>query len=912
MPTDNATELKRQDLEDKTKTSALLEKKAQAEAIYMAYLANKAKDYALANIDKLAFDPQQRVLIEVTLDDDDYKKQDNETEAAWTQREEAFNLLRGNRTPSTWVSLDTSKIPELDKAFKNKLTAALIPPADTTENPAKSAKSENPENPAKSANPANPENPAKSANPENPAKSANPENPAKSANPAKSINPENIIANLPQNTGSLIALQEEFHFHLALATRVYQHCVIEQPDDLGPAFHRAHQATMLELNKIILEKYAEILKENQPNPTIKVLNKALNKARKELTPKAHTLLLKNIAHKTSIIITPTMLKKHKRKALKHMAETTAASDNDLLHLDSHNAQACLIGGSPNTAHDRKAWTGENSGIADKQLITHILSIVSEREIVVAAHPNPRIQIRVPSLALKKGKDEDIIDDVAKKMAHIVETNKLDKYIKPTRSPRTIPKALVYNLFTAINDGLGDMGGNKQTQSAEHIIKGAHKYNKEQLTKKPRGVIALVQNISVNGFGDTLGYQGNAIRAEVTLMTEMALLHTLQHQLSNGHLNTLDRAISYYTDHLKESGSDAYFSKSEKGKHIIKHIKAVKGHYKDNPKKIVKPDEGDIVAQAKTALLNMMVRDQHMDHKYAKLFQSLSLFVEEASIAGCKSGNERNQSIMGRTAIFDSLLLKNSLTAGEQNIKALLSEISSGEKIDENIDNLNKALSAEYNENYLQTPASKISLLDQGGPAKVQAKSGNEISRNFAEENSKIMSNLQQSKASKMQAHKDLTKNMLAATKGFPKQSFASKLLGEKGGFKKFLGGLAIFLLTVVTGGIAGVAMLADHIITNKKNGKKTKALDKTLCDEVDKYDSEIDVRNKAFARLSPDQAGRIENDNSYKPTPTEVTNLDNAIDRPQTGLDEEHHQLEEGQLNSESAKDSARTTFGRV
>lgn len=48
----------------------------------------------------------------------------------------------------------------------------------------------------------------------------------------------------------------------------------------------------------------------------------------------------------------------------------------------------------------------------------------------------------------------------------------------------------------------------------------------------------------------------------------------------------------------------------------------------------------------------MANDLHHTHEYAKLVQSLSLFVEEASIAGCKSGNERAQAINGRVAILD--------------------------------------------------------------------------------------------------------------------------------------------------------------------------------------------------------------------------------------------------------------------
>lgn len=147
-----------------------------------------------------------------------------------------------------------------------------------------------------------------------------------------------------------------------------------------------------------------------------------------------------------------------------------------------------------------------------------------------ANKNPRDQIRTPSPVVKEGlTEQEYISDASEKLGQIIEDYGLkDKLIADDIKP----KAYIYNSYTAINDRLDDLTSkNRQTKSAIHILQGAHHYNASQINSED-AVLCLVQNISVNGFGDTLGYdKGNPLVQESTLMAELAMLHTISDSIS---------------------------------------------------------------------------------------------------------------------------------------------------------------------------------------------------------------------------------------------------------------------------------------------------------------------------------------------------------------------------------------------
>jgi hypothetical protein len=544
-----------------------------------------------------------------------------------------------------------------------------------------------------------------------------------------------------KESGSVISLQEEFYFHLALTARVYGEIAV----DLSPTKNtavlnskalldltkEAHQAAMTEVNRHIKRAYLEashVAKEKE-GFNLEKFNASLDKSRKKIAPIAHTILMEKLIEKTGLVFTDKDFKK-----AKHIAENTPATTQDILYVNQAEGLVTLIKGSKYTAHFRLAG---KEAFAHRQIIT--CRIDKNGKITPGLHP--RIQIRTPSPIVKKGlKKEAIISDVAEKLSEITDVYEFEKKLSDKKL-----KVFVYNRYTAINDKLGDTGGNLQTQSATHILQGAHQYNAKS------HVFCFVQNISVNGFGDTLSYNSrDALVRESTLMAEMALMHTLCDTPA------LNKLLDGYKTYLKTSPREPYFSETEHGKAAITQIQAIKNTWKDE----VETRQAAIapVSAAKMSLKNLVAHDAHLTHTYAKLIQTLSVFSEKASIGGCKSGNERAQAINGRVLMLDGM------KPGSE-IEEKLINLARAPKLEAltAADALNTCINEQYNKKGLYAAASVISLVDQGASAKVEAKPKEfYISRNFAEESAKQMTNLKQSKAGAMQAHKGLTKYMRGA------------------------------------------------------------------------------------------------------------------------------------------------------
>ncbi len=733
---------------------------AQAQAIYMGELAKIAQTETVKKGDNLSFDPQGRVLINVTPNAEQIKgimekikkivpQEGLDIDIQSLTLEEAVGKPV---TPTTTVSLDIKSDPGL----KNKLNTQLRFALEKIETP---------------------------------------------QNAAAIIN---LLNSQPKS--SIIALQQEYHFHLALVSRVYEKVAPGLPKEKMAA---AHQAAMIEVNKLVMDAYAKALKGAMKDGALDMakLNKSLDKARKEILPEAHSIMMKQIVRHTGRILTKQELKGlTDGTSIKHVAEGTTATPNDVLHMDSEQGLATLIAGSENTAHDRI----KGNQFAHRQLITHILKADGR----VEANKNPRIQIRTPSPVLKAGLADDnaYINDVATKLAIIPNEYQLNKHLSGDKNK---PKAFIYNSYTAINDTWGDINGNLQTQSADHILRGAHRYNVRQLRDNAADpVFCFVQNISVNGFGDTLGYEtGNPLREESTLITEMALLHTLYATSSEGDQAKITDVFNKYKEYLSSSPRPSYFSNSPAGKEAINMIQTLKTEWKNTEEA---PLGNELVDNAKAALKSLMAHNLHFDHEYSKLFQALSVFTEEASIGGCKSGNERAQAINGRVAIFDALQ-NQPLSREMEKISEALEQLAwGGSTVPGAAAALKTALDTEYNRVGLQSAASIVSLVDQGASAKVEAKKGLLwwfTSRNYAEEQASVMDNLHQSKAGSMQAHKSLTTMMKEAWDFGPKSwwdRLKSSPLGAVGGV------LAIVILPIAV--IVGLYNVVDNIErTDKEN-----------------------------------------------------------------------------------------------
>lgn len=631
--------------------------------------------------------------------------------------------------------------------------------------------------------------------------------------------------------GSIIALTQEFYFHLKGVARTYKKVLerVDKPRIIldSNLINSAHSEAMLEVNKYVTESLAKALidsyenKNNNYQLSIADINKSLDKARKEITPIAHKILIKKIQETHKIDLAKNDILKKIEKHAKHTACSLTATGTDILHTNK-GGMITLIQNSELTAHHREK--GEET--ATRQIITHFL----DDKKIVPGNKNNRIQIRVPSLAVKEHSSKTArVDDVETKLSYINQQYKLADKI--TGDINQKPKAFIYNLYTALNDRIdqvndlvklitkankwfkgGETARNLQTQSADDILRGAHQYNAKQLNEQ-EPVFCFVQNISINHSGQPLRNRFNRpsifailrrifpfvkpvfdwipllqpTMEEASLMADIALLHTLYDDKNDSDYNSrkIQDVMEQYKEYLKakneapiNSARYRYFSDTTFGSKARSLIKEIK----QNSKSTYDIDEykDSFKFQAKCALKRLIAFDLHHEHKYAKLVQSLSVFVEDASIGGCKSANERAQAINGRVAILDLVANNSNYLPLEEiyNLKDKFLLLGSANKDDfkKTADHLLKNLDKLFDDYGEQLAPSMISLEDQYAGAKleviptvqdVRSKSKSfkdwiksKFSSNYGEESS--LKNLQQSKTGAMQAHKDASKSMQQA------------------------------------------------------------------------------------------------------------------------------------------------------
>jgi hypothetical protein len=890
--------------------------RARLEAAYKNAIAQAARDRALL-IEKPQFDPQGRILIELSRDDcleiikanvtpagrtaqhainvecaqlqteiseleqqyegldaaeqqqerglllrqaiNDLKKRKNDLEqfntliAQYIQapNPEKLDALIGKRTPKTTVSLDvlhTADLVSLKNQFSDKLRTALLHADEKRSSLFRSLY----------------------------------------PRPADSIVSE--VLDIKQPKGSFISLQQEFHFHLGLVGRVYQQIDPRGKGITDEQMQAIHQAAMSEVNELVMKAYAEALIDASDffgKIDIKKLNKAMDKARAKIMPKAHDIFTEELARQTGIVFTGEELRD---ADLKHKAEATTATANDLLHLDPQQRLATLIEGSNATAHHREAGTV----FAHRSMTTSGLSADGTQ---ITPSRAPRIQIRTPSPVVKvdiedsenynelnqrtratlgaKAPEKEVRDfcyiiDASNKIKSIAEEYELHTQL--AQQPG-MPRAFIYNSHTAINDTIGDdslafwkkaRNKNFQTESAVNILYGAHIANASELITHPTSpVFCFVQNISVNGGGDTLGYgSGDQILEESTLMAEMAMMHTLYPDAGD-QTATIQEVMTLYKNYLDKKEEKGFFCDSTEGKAAKILIQEIKNNWKNSPPQDLSTD---FLKNARLALRNLMANNGHMTHKYAKLIQSLSVFVEEASISGCKSGNERAQAINGRVAVFDKVLETGEPSEVREAIEALAKENYAARKGEgffawlkrpieyftynsSTAQSLKRAVDKEFNDNSLQGAAALTSLMDQGAAAKVAAAIKlvlktllphnlwkyltSKLNRNYGEEAE--MGNLSQSKSSAMQAHKGLPEEMERAC-GKPKSlwsSLKSNPLGAVGG------ALLIFPFFIF-----GIGVGLYNLYENSKR--------KERFDKLESIAAKTGFRQPAVGRLSPE------------------------------------------------------------
>lgn len=560
----------------------------------------------------------------------------------------------------------------------------------------------------------------------------------------------NLLDRLPSKT-SIIPLQQEFYFHLALTLRLYESLYNSQPSEHFEENRKElFEKVMVSVNALVMDAFAEALinatdgvdlDSQDVELDISKVNKVLDGKRKSITPKAHTILLSAFKDSFTDKIT-SKTRFNKSQAIK-IAKVTAATDVGVLHEDKHLHLVTSIEGSSVTSHTRK----KGSVFAHRRIEyfrMHDGGLLSAVE---------QVQIRTPSLAVKTGlKDEEYIADVVVKLEQI-------------RDNYQLSTPITYNLLTALNDRLDDINfvkPNYQTKSARHIILGAHRYNRNEFSKTSNAAPCLVQAISVNGYGSSLGYASlSGLQREATLLSEMALCHNCNQSASEDYLREYKEFLSSGYHNSKNIfsrlvgffRSSAYFINSTHGQELRSRIESEKSTWRNVT--LDEADDLDSKELVKAGLKKIMAFNLHFGHKYAKLTQSLSLFVEKASLVGCKSGNERTPIICEREQILLEL---------PDDVKTAIIDLAKAtdKKTAKNCaDKLKLCIDRHYNEENLYGGPSLIPMIDTAAGHKIQTKEvGVTINRNYAEE--MAITNLKQNHAGSMQSHKGLVDFMGSA------------------------------------------------------------------------------------------------------------------------------------------------------
>lgn len=560
--------------------------------------------------------------------------------------------------------------------------------------------------------------------------------------------------------GKIISLQQETHFHAHLIKSMIKKAFAAE-EMLGShePFEQATQRALHKLNGEVNKLFCEALEKAYKDGNIdeNKLNAALDKARKKLLPKIAKTIREEMVKQPEIKFS----KKITDHLSKHLAESTAATDNDYIHLDKTTGMISFIGGSEHTSHLR-AKGGDK--VADRSMYSHLMQ---EDGTVKALQQ--RQQIRVPSIAIKRGTDTEIIEDAANKLAHLQSKHKL---AGTERGEKVRSNAFVYNLYTSLNDkgiiGRIDERSNKQSKSARHILQAAHLYNRNNLDKP----LCFVQNVPVNGFGHALSINaGNPIEVnEAALMTQLASLHTVYDTLTEDAQAKCNEVFNAYKAFLSDESNPAYFYGTEHGSLALKAITEIaaigaKVTESEETSSVAVLDEHQtkFVNNARKALAKFVTEEAYGNLDNGFTYQALSVFSEEASIGGCKSANERAQAVNGRVAILDfvslnkatrDLVLENYSPAHAEKLRKLADDLETHIQ-NRDMQGITNSMNQLYESLNLESYQAMISLIDQGGHAKLQSKSGLLPNTNKCE----TITN-HASKASKWQCHKGLTDHVL--------------------------------------------------------------------------------------------------------------------------------------------------------
>ncbi len=383
-----------------------------------------------------------------------------------------------------------------------------------------------------------------------------------------------------------------------------------------------------------------------------------------------------------------------------------------------------ISGTKHTAHDKK----KGGSLQARRMLRRNYFTFDNGMPIVRLLRSRNIEARVPSLAVLEHSSFGTFhtDADRKNAAKDVMLKLDDSYQTFSKTLGDYQGPMTYNLLTSLQD---IVDWNEQARSFSAIVHGAHLFNARQVSSGLVDSLFHVQNIPVNGHGAPLNYTAFVpTTREATLMSSMALIATLhrqrrylpraqREQVEVCH-DTLQRAYISFLKKVPPIDHSASFENSRQGNQAKKHL----DNYHRNTLQI--RGAGSIESKSLQHLVTQALYRLHgenklTDLKYGMLIQSLSVFIEQVSIAGCKSANERYAAVSGRVDLLKSINNRDKaeLSDEEEKVCRLLASYATGSA---SIEKLRVALDIAYNQYNLNGAAASISTQDQGAGHKVEA------------------------------------------------------------------------------------------------------------------------------------------------------------------------------------------------
>jgi hypothetical protein len=590
---------------------------------------------------------------------------------------------------------------------------------------------------------------------------------------------EDLINNFLKFNGhsSIIPLYEEMYFYSILSLEIFKKISKNNEDfgltdEVGEKIHvKISDRLNTKCQQVFLKALQDCYENNHFN--LILLNERLNEERINLANESEILFLTVIKEVVNDSDKFNILKEIfiNNITLKTYRETPATG-SDYLRTDTLSESAMRVSATPDTAHNKQLGAANTA-----YRPIHRTHYKNNHNMPLCHFV---IDARIPSIAIPEVYHWEAVNDVNSKLAHL--HRKLQQAL-----PYAKDQSAIYFLLTSLhNKGKAIFdGSNAQRSSAARILKGSHLYNRTKILKGKIHELFFIQNIPVNQHTKELTDKTyEKCVKEAALMADIALLHTLYQYTTHFSENIKNKLASVYSeinqlyrnflinpnynkvDNESRIGN-LYFHETDEGETAVGKVTSFKETFKNESlsqmninliePQINKNNQNGIVTHLiSLVLLKMLLNDTYRKKEYGMLVQSLSVFLTTASIVGCKSGNDRYESVVGRVHILHALnnKLENFLPA-EQVLLDSLKDFIRYKK--SNPDEIQKNLDILYNDHYLYTNHT-FSLEDTGGPRKLIATTERstqlgslDINTNIAE--SGYLKNLKQSTAAQLQSHK---------------------------------------------------------------------------------------------------------------------------------------------------------------